>query len=121
MSNYSKKLAERDKILQGIQSEIYLQQLNVLRQMKDLEKNRNKNEFLKGVYEDYNKYRDFIINQKREQKEFLEGLISYLEKTTAQGEITDRMLEKAKFEEKEIMNNLNNVKKQLNDLILATK
>ena len=121
MSNEVKKIAERDKILDGIQSEINLQQLNVLRQMKDLEKNKEKNDFLKGVFEDYSKYRDFIINQKRDQKIFLEGLISYLEKTNATGEITERMIEKTKFEEKEIMGKLKDVKKQLNDLILATK
>ncbi len=121
MSGITKKIAERDKILQGIQSEINLQQLNVLRQMKDLEKNKEKNTFLRGVYADYEKYRDYIVNQKRDQKIFLEGLISYLEKTNATGEITDRMIEKTKFEEKEIMSKLKDVKKQLNDLILATK
>lgn len=121
MSDYSEKLANRDKILQVIQSEINLQQLNVLRQMNDLEKNKENNDFLREVYEDYSKYKNYIINEKRDQKKFLEGLISYLEKTKAQGEITDRMIEKSKFEEKEIMNKLKNVKKELNDLILATK
>lgn len=121
MSSEAKKLADRDKILQGIQSEINLQQLNVLRQMKDLERNKEKNDFLKGVFEDYNKYKDFIINQKRDQKIFLEGLISYLEKTKVTGEITDRMIEQTKFEERDIMDKLKKIKKELNDLILATK
>jgi len=121
MSSEAKKLAERDQILQGIQSEINVQQLNVLRQMKDLEKNKEKNDFLKGVFEDYSKYKNFIIDQKKDQKIFLEGLISYLEKTKVTGEITDRMIEKSKFEERDIMDKLKKIKKELNDLILATK
>ena len=36
--------------------------------MRDLEKNKEKNEFLKQVFEDYNKYKDHIINQKKDQK-----------------------------------------------------
>ena len=121
MSIDAKKLAERDKILQGIQSEINLQQLNVLRQMKDLEKNKEKNDFLNGVYQDYSKYKEFIINQKKDQKIFLEGLVSYLEKTKSTGEITDRMIEQTKFEERDIMDKLKKIKKELNDLIMATK
>tara|TARA_B110000444_G_C18839980_1_gene598277 strand:- start:2491 stop:2856 length:366 start_codon:yes stop_codon:yes gene_type:complete len=121
MSNESKKIANRDKILQGIQSEINLQQLNVLRQMSDLEKNKEENEFLKQVFEDYKKYKDHIINQKKDQKLFLEGLISYLDKTKAQSEITERMIEKSKFEERDILNRLKKVKQELNDLIIATK
>ena len=48
-------------------------------------------------------------------------MISYLDKTKAQGEITERMIEKSKFEERDILNKLKKVKQELNDLIIATK
>ena len=44
-----------------------------------------------------------------------------IDKTKAQGEITERMIEKSKFEERDILNKLKKVKQELNDLIIATK
>ena len=121
MSKETMKLAERDKILQQIQSEIKLQQINLLRQTQDLEKNHKTNKFLEGVVEDYKEFRDHILQEKRNQKIFLEGLINYLEKMKIQGEMTDRLMNQTKNEEKVIMDKLEKVKKELNELINATK
>ena len=121
MSKELMKLAERDKILQQIQSEIKLQQINLLRQTQDLEKNHKTNKFLEGVVEDYKEFRDHILQEKRNQKIFLEGLINYLEKMKIQGEMTDRLINQTKNEEKVIMDKLEKVKKELNELINATK
>jgi len=121
MSKELMKLAERDKILQQIQSEIKLQQINLLRQTEDLEKNHKSNKFLEGVVEDYKEFRDHILQEKRNQKIFLEGLINYLEKMKIQGEMTDRLMNQTKNEEKVIMDKLEKVKKELTELINATK
>ena len=121
MSKGLMKLAERDKILQQIQSEITLQQINLLRQTQELEKNHKSNKFLEGVVEDYKEFRDHILQEKRNQKIFLEGLINYLEKMKIQGEMTDRLMNQTKNEEKVIMDKLEKVKKELNELINATK
>lgn len=121
MSKETMKLAERDKILQQIQSEIKLQQINLLRQTEDLEKNHKSNKFLEGVVEDYKEFRDHILQEKRNQKIFLEGLINYLEKMKIQGEMTDRLINQTKNEEKVITDRLEKVKRELNELISATK
>jgi len=121
MSKEMMKLAERDKILQQIQSEIKLQQINLLRQTEDLEKNHKSNKFLEGVVEDYKEFRDHILQEKRNQKIFLEGLINYLEKMKIQGEMTDRLINQTKNEEKVITDKLEKVKRELNELISATK
>ena len=121
MSKGLMKLAERDKILQQIQSEIKLQQINLLRQTQELEENHKSNKFLEGVVEDYKEFRDHILQEKRNQKIFLEGLINYLEKMKIQGEMTDRLMNQTKNEEKVIMDKLEKVKKELNELINATK
>lgn len=121
MSKETMKLAERDKILQQIQSEIKLQQINLLRQTEDLEKNHKSNKFLEGVVEDYKEFRDHILQEKRNQKIFLEGLINYLEKMKIQGEMTDRLINQTKNEEKVITDKLEKVKRELNELISATK
>lgn len=121
MSKETMKLAERDKILQQIQSEIKLQQINLLRQTEDLEKNHKSNKFLEGVVEDYKEFRDHILQEKRNQKIFLEGLINYLEKMKIQGEMTDRLINQTKNEEKIITDRLEKVKRELNELISATK
>ena len=121
MSKGLMKLVERDKILQQIQSEIKLQQINLLRQTQELEKNHKSNKFLEGVVEDYKEFRDHILQEKRNQKIFLEGLINYLEKMKIQGEMTDRLMNQTKNEEKVIMDKLEKVKKELNELINATK
>jgi uncharacterized protein YjiK len=121
MSKGLMKLAERDKILQQIQSEIKLQQINLLRQTEDLEKNHKSNKFLEGVVEDYKEFRDHILQEKRNQKIFLEGLINYLEKMKIQGEMTDRLINQTQNEEKVITDRLEKVKRELNELISATK
>ena len=121
MSKGLMKLAERDKILQQIQSEIKLQQIKLLRQTEDLEKNHKSNKFLEGVVEDYKEFRDHILQEKRNQKIFLEGLINYLEKMKIQGEMTDRLINQTKNEEKVITDRLEKVKRELNELISATK
>ena len=121
MSKGLMKLAERDKILQQIQSEIKLQQINLLRQTQDLEENHKSNKFLEGVVEDYKEFRDHILQEKRNQKIFLEGLINYLEKMKIQGEMTDRLINQTKNEEKVITDRLEKVKRELNELISATK
>jgi hypothetical protein len=121
MSKGLMKLAERDKILQQIQSEIKLQQMNLLRQTEDLEKNHKSNKFLEGVVEDYKEFRNHILQEKRNQKIFLEGLINYLEKMKIQGEMTDRLINQTKNEEKVITDRLEKVKRELNELISATK
>lgn len=121
MSKGLMKLAERDKILQQIQSEIKLQQINLLRQTQELEKNHKSNKFLEGVVEDYKEFRDHILQEKRNQKIFLEGLINYLEKMKIQGEMTDRLMNQTENEEKVIMDKLEKVKKELKELISATK
>ncbi|RZD41461.1 MAG: hypothetical protein CXT73_04930 [Methanobacteriota archaeon] len=115
------KLAERDKLLQQIQSEIKLQQMNLLRQTQELEENHKSNKFLEGVVEDYKSFRNHIIEEKRNQKIFLEGLITYLEKMQVQGKMTDRLMNQSKHEEKSILDKLDKVKKELNELINVTK
>jgi hypothetical protein len=115
------KLAERDKTLQQIQSEIKLQQINLLRQTQELEKNHKSNKFLEDVFEDYKVFRDHIIDEKRNQKIFLEGLITYLEKMQVQGKMTERLMNQSKHEETSILDKLDKVKKELNELISATK
>ncbi len=111
---------EKEKMLKEIQYQMKKEQLSMLKNLKEMEKNQDKNSFLKGVYEDYRMYRDHIVKQKEREENTIRELINYLEKNLLSNGLTDRMMRQAQFEQKQLLDNLNGIRKELKDLILET-
>jgi hypothetical protein len=111
------EISNRDKIIDALQSEIRNNQNKILSELKDLDIIRKDNRFLNGVYEDYRKYKDYIIKEKEREKYQMELLIQYLERILAESKLTDDMTRRAIFEQNRILMQLDDVKQELDNII----
>jgi len=79
------------------------------------------NDFLDVVKKDYEKYNDYIYKQKQDQMKALNILDTYIKELTKSGELTKYDLEDAKEEQKKILNELDNIKRNLDNIVQETK
>ncbi|MEX0597851.1 MAG: hypothetical protein WD512_15275 [Candidatus Paceibacterota bacterium] len=84
---------------------------------KSLKTTIQDNEFLEDVYQDYGKYYGFIKKQKEEQISAFEIINDYLEKIILETKLTDASLSEAKFEQRAITERINDIKKELEEII----
>ena len=75
------EIANKDLILSKIENEIKNQQNFILSQLTDIEKKRESNQYLNSIYEDYMKFKEYMVKEKTEQRFLLQKLLSYLEKS----------------------------------------
>jgi len=78
------------------------------------------NNFLEHVKEDYKKFSDIIVQQKRDQVKALEMLDEYISGITKDGSLSNNNVDDAKFEQKRILKELREIQKNL-DTILKTQ
>ena len=58
-----------------------------------------------------------MINQKRQEKEHLEMLVNYLEKSLMEAGMTETMEDQIRFEQNRILKNIDNVTESLEEII----
>ena len=110
-------IAQRDQIINAIRFEIKQVQGGILNQLQDIGEIQKENEFLRGVAEDYKKYHRAMITQKRQEKEHLEMLVNYLEKSLMEAGMTEAMENQIRFEQNRILKNIDNVTESLEEII----
>ena len=106
-------LAERDMLLIHIESQIEDKRAMLLKKQKSLKKMANDNEFLDMVRSDYNKYHNYIMNQKRDQIRAMSLLKDYVDDLMVTGEMTDVDIENAKNDKKILVNEINSIRRDL--------
>ena len=105
---------------------IHMQQLikqkrnMLLEKQRHLQKALKQNEFLEMVKKDYNKYNDYILQQKREQIEALETLKIYVEDLNKTNQMSKYNMQDARVEQKKIMNEIESIRKGLAEIISNT-
>ena len=109
--------ANKDLILSKIENEIKNQQNFILSQLTDIEKKRKSNQYLNSIYEDYMKFKEYIVKEKTEQKMVMQKLLSYLEKSKMEEYYASRLIDQLNIEEKNVQQKLNDIKSDLNELI----
>jgi len=117
MISVGQEIANRDLILNQIEKEIKNQRNIIFTQLKDIEQKRQKNQYLNTIYHDYVKFKEHMVKEKSEQKLLLQNLLSYLEKSKTEEFYASRLLNQLDIEEKNIHNKLDNVKKELSELL----
>ena len=110
-------LAIRDKNIKDLQSKLEERRQILLEQHRNLKKTTKENEFLEEVAQDYNKYYGFIKKQKEEQIAAFELINEYLEKIISDSKITETSLRTAKQEQSQIIERINNIRKELEDIM----
>ncbi len=114
-----KSLAERDLQLSHIENAIRNKKKLLVKKKGDLDKKFKLNQYLQGVKEDYNKYYDYILNEKQQQYNALVLLKEYMGDLMKTENLVDDQLRNAKYEQKNIINEIDKVKLELDELINA--
>jgi len=108
-------VGNRDNLLQKIQDQIGLKRRFLANKQNDLKEYISTNEFLRGVKEDYSKYNDYIMNEKKQQIQAFETLKQYSEDLRMNGELTQDKVREAIRDQKYIMEEMGNLKQHLNE------
>lgn len=110
-------LAERDLYLLQIETEIKNKKQLLVKKKKDLDQKQNLNHFLTGVTQDYQKYYNYILNEKQQQYKMLMILKEYLNDLIHTENLVDEHRRTAKHDQKHIIREIDKVKSELDDLI----
>ena len=110
-------LAERDLHLLQIEAEIKNKKKLLVKKKKDLDKKIKLNEYLSGVKSDYSKYYDYILNEKQQQYNALNLLKEYISDLIKTEHMVDEQLRTAKYDQKEIIQEIDRVKGELDELV----
>lgn len=116
--NIALPLAERDMRLSQIESLITNKKMLLVKKRKDLDEKEKSNEYLSGVKQDYNKYYNYIVEQKQQQLNTLNILKEYLDDLSQTEKLVDRQLYTVKHDRKDILNEIDKIKYELDKLII---
>ena len=111
------ELSKRDEMIIQLQKAIKDNQNGILIKITELDGVQKDNRFLGSIYEDYRRYRDYIIQKKECEKRQMERLVHYLEKIVLEANLTDTMNRRAIMEQNRILGQLDTVKKELDKLV----
>ena len=110
-------IAMHDQKLQHMKCELKDRKKKLFKKFLLLKNNENENKFLGGIVDDYHRYYDYIVGQKKEQIEALGIIAEYLDRITLETKLTDAALEKAKRDQKEILGEMDAIKDDLDEII----
>jgi uncharacterized protein YecA (UPF0149 family) len=91
----------------------------LIKKRKDLDDKSKTNKYLNGVKSDYNKYYEYIVNEKKQQYNALVLLKEYMNDLMQTEKLVDNQLKSAKYDQKDILDEIDNVKYELDELINA--
>ena len=110
-------LEKRDERLLHIEELINIKRKMLLDKQKKFRFIEKQNNFLDAVKNDYNKYYNYISQQKQDQIKALELLNNYVHDLSISGELSKHNIEDAKFEQERILNEVKSIKKGLDNII----
>ncbi len=119
--SFNNDLVSNDIKFIAIQEQIEAKRKLLLNKQNKLKRISVQNQFLNEIKTDYSKYYTFIINQKKNQIEALEMLNKYIEDLKQSGNLTEKNIEDAKYEQKNILKELKSIKTNLDELINFTE
>ena len=80
-------------------------------------KKKKTNHFLEEVKNDYQKYYEYIIHEKQQEYEYMKVLQGYLEDLIKTNKINNIELKNAKYEQKQILDEMDKIKMELDQII----
>jgi hypothetical protein len=107
----------KDKHLMVIENEIKNKKKLLAKKSKDLEERLELNIFLNDVRQDYLKYYNGIIDEKRRQYQSLMLLKEYMNEMIKTDDMLNSQYLIAKHDQQNIVNEINKVKRELDDLM----
>ena len=114
---YKLTLAERDLYLVHIDTLMDEKRKMLLEKQKTLQQTAKENEYLEMVRNDYRKYYNHIVKQKEDQIKAMNYLKQYIDEIIVDGKLTDVDLENAKMDQDELIQEMDNIKSKLDEII----
>ncbi len=111
------EIAERDIHIFQIEDAIKGKRSLLVQKRKELNKKTKLNEYLGSIKEDYDKYYNYILNQKQQQYNSMILLRDYLSDIIATDKLVDEQLRAAKHDQKDIVGEIDKIKKEIDELI----
>jgi len=113
-------IEEKDNRLMQIENLIEAKKNMLIKKQKTLCQIFKKNRFLGEVKNDYVKYNNYIIQQKQEQINSFKVINDYINNLTISGKLSKYDIEDAKEEQRKILNEIKNIRHNLDDIIKDT-
>lgn len=110
-------IAFRDRFITDLELELKQKKKNLNTQFKQLKGVSNENRFIESVVKDYIDYFDYIKKIKENQQKSLNDLVEYLDNIMKNSGLTDEAIQNAKKQQKNLLQQLNIIKKDLNEII----
>ena len=117
---YKSQLEEGDSKLEHIEKVIESKRRYLLEKRKNFNELTKTNHYLTEVKDDYQRYYDYIVQEKQNQIKALSILDTYISDLARSGELTKQNINDTKYEQKRILNEIENIKNNLNTLINET-
>jgi sulfite reductase beta subunit-like hemoprotein len=111
------EIAIQDVQVETLRRALKENQQSLLEKLTTLDQKRKENVFLKAVYDDYKEHYEYIVEQKRKQKEQLEMLMNYLEKTMLEAGLSDAMIRQTKHQQQNILGELDKLRDDIHTII----
>ena len=112
------EIAERDKKILQIRDLLQKNKEELRLNNMLIEKESKNNSYLKDVLNNYHSYRNYIVNMKNKQKDSMDNIFVHLEKIANENTLSEENLERIKMEQNHILEELDNLKKDLKELTL---
>ena len=110
------KLADRDLKLLQLDEEIKNKKNLLLKKRKELEEKKGLNQYLEIVKDDYNKYYEVEISKKKNELKAMTILNDYISYLENENHLVNNQIVTAKHDKKEIVHEINKIKKELDNL-----
>lgn len=108
---------KKDKILQQIREQINLNEKNIIQKGGNLDLFKDKISSIKDIYDNFQNYKNDIIHKKKEQEKHILTLLNYLDKSSMEYELTDKIIFQINHERKILMAELEKIRLKLKELI----
>lgn len=113
--NYS--MDQKDQFLRNLEDQINQKKQIMFSKRRFLDETKKDNEYLEGVRKDYEKYRQYIANSKRQELDAMIMLKSYIDDIILNGNLINADLDNAKLEKVRIMKEINKIKRVLDEIV----
>jgi len=111
------ELAQRDINMLEIEEVIKEKRNLLVRKKKDLDKKVKLNDYLVNVRDDYDNYYNYILKEKQQQYNSMLLLRDYLSDIMSTDKLVNDQLRAAKHDQKDIVSEIDKLKKELDELI----
>ena len=114
-------LAKRDLKVHEISKQIKIEQAKMLKRFKTISDKKSKNKYLQEIYNNYKKFKDDIISNKKDQVKHIKSLLKYLEKMKKENSENKNILNKLDLEEKSLNKKISDLKYEIKVINKETK